>query len=109
MSNQQITTEDGGAYGIPSGQRRLRDGHAFLLCGDWYFMADGEPVKLENGAEYIVEFPFTGGPHGDVERTVVEYEDGFWFSTNDSAYADGPTPVDVADYRVIRKVDLWAA
>jgi hypothetical protein len=47
MSNQQITTEDGGAYGIPSGQRRLRDGHAFFLCGDWYFMADGEPVKLE--------------------------------------------------------------
>jgi hypothetical protein len=108
MSNQQITPEDGGAYVIPSGQK-LRDGYAFLLGGDWYFMVDGEPVKLENGAKYIVEFPFTGGPHGDVERTVNEYEDGVWFSTNDAVYADGPMTVEGADYRVIRKVDLWAA
>jgi hypothetical protein len=86
--------------------KKLRNGHTFLLCGDWYFMADGEPVKLENGAEYIVELPFTNhGPHPDVERMVVEYEDGFWYSSSD----DATISIEDADYRVIRKVDLWAA
>jgi hypothetical protein len=105
MSNQQITPEDGGAYVIPSGQK-LRDGYAFLLGGDWYFMVDGEPVKLENGATYIVEFPLTNhGPHPDVERMSALYENGFWYSFSD----DATISVEDAEYRVIRKVDHWAA
>lgn len=117
MNNQQIT----------------RNTPTFLLRGNWHFLDDGdaeqvipaqpanyvirrkvdggriELVELENDAYYVVEFPFTGGAHVDVERMIVQYEDGFWFSTNDAAYADGPIPVEVAGYRVIRKVDPWAA
>jgi hypothetical protein len=109
MTKQQVTPEeDFYVYitGIPSGQK-LRDGHTFLLCRDWYFMVDGEPVELENGATYIVEFPFTNhGPHPDVERMFALYEKGFWYSFSGD---DATISVEDADYRVIRKVDLWAA
>jgi hypothetical protein len=133
MTKQQITPKDGCGYiiGIPSGQK-LRDIPAFFLRGNWHFHDEGgeqmtraelagyvihrkiegariEPVEFENGADYVVEFPSTGGPHGDVERMIIQYEDGVWLSLGDAVYADGPIPVDVADYRVIRKVDLWAA
>jgi hypothetical protein len=82
--------------------------------GGWVkpdYLENGGDNGLENGANYIVEFSFTGGPHGDVERMIVQYEDGVWlsFSDGDGAFADGPIPVEGADYRVIRKVDLWAA
>jgi hypothetical protein len=67
----------------------------------------GEPVELENGATYIVEFPFTNhGPHPDVERMFALYEKGFWYSFSGD---DATISVEDADYRVIRKVDLWAA
>lgn len=65
---------------------------------------------LKDGHVYVVEFLFTGGPHGDVERMVVRYEAGHtprWRSFNDHGYEDGPIPVEVAGYRVVGEVDFW--
>jgi hypothetical protein len=64
--------------------------------------------NLEDGAYYIVEFPFTS-ERGDVERMVALYEDGRWLTPNDGAYEDGPIPGEVAGYTVIENVDIWAA
>jgi hypothetical protein len=49
---------------------------------------DSQQITLEEGAHYDVEFPFTGGEHRDVERTVVQYEHGRFWSTNEAAYDD---------------------
>jgi hypothetical protein len=64
-------------------------------------------TALKDGAHYIVEFPFTGGVHGDAERTVARLGNRRWLTPNDGVYEDGPIPVDVAQYRVVGEVDLW--
>jgi hypothetical protein len=39
-----------------------------VLCGDGF---------------YLAEFPFSGGEHGDVERTIIEVVDGLVYTTSD--------------------------
>jgi hypothetical protein len=64
--------------------------------------------SLEDGACYVVEFPFTSD-RGDVERMAAKLEDGHWLTPNDGNYEDGPIPVEIAGYTVVAKIDLWAA
>lgn len=61
---------------------------------------------LEDGCFYVVELPFTGGP-GDVARTIVRHEGGYWYSMDEANYEDGPLPVEEVHYTVVRKIDLW--
>ena len=56
---------------------------------------------------YLSEFPFSGGEHGDVERTIIEVVDGLVYTTSDGAYADGPLPIEMTDYVPIQKLALW--
>jgi hypothetical protein len=66
-------------------------------------------ITLEEGAFYVVEFPFTS-EHGETERTVALYEDGCFWTTNEAAYDDdGPPPVEDSIFTGVRKIDLWAA
>lgn len=70
---------------------------------------NSQQITLEEGAHYVVEFPFTS-EHGETERTVVLYEDGRFWSTNEAAYEDaGPPPAAEFGYTVVRRIDLWAA
>lgn len=58
---------------------------------------------------YLAEFPFTGGAHGDVERTVIEVRAGFVYTMHDNNYADGPLPIEMTDYVPVEKLSLWPA
>jgi hypothetical protein len=69
---------------------------------------DQQQITLEDGHFYVVEFPFTS-ERGETERTVVQFEQGRFWSTNDAAVADAPSLAEDSIYTVIRKVDLWAA
>jgi hypothetical protein len=37
---------------------------------------------------------------------VMQHGGGRWHGPNDAGYQDGPVPVALADYVVVRKVDL---
>jgi hypothetical protein len=67
-----------------------------------------QQITPEETAFYVVEFPT--GEHGETERTVVQYEHGRFWSTNEAAYDDvGPPPAEASGYTVIRKIELLAA
>ena len=63
----------------------------------------------EGDGFYLAEFPFSGGGHGDVERTIIEIHDGLVHTTGDAANADGPLPIELSDYVPIEKLQLWPA
>lgn len=68
-----------------------------------------QQITLEEGAFYVVEFPFTS-ERGETDRTVVQYEHGRFWSTNEAAYDDaGPPRAETSIYTAVRKIDLRAA
>ena len=101
LSNYAVRRKIEGVRIVPAGpEARL---------GSWVkpdYLENGGDKGLENGATYVVEFPFTNdGPHPDVARMFALHEKSFWYSFSD----DATISVEDADYRVIRKVDPWAA
>jgi hypothetical protein len=63
------------------------------------------PYPLEDGAYYVIEFP-SDHPRDGAERMPMLYSNGHWFSVSDGDM--GGIPVEVADYKVVAKLDLWA-
>jgi len=61
---------------------------------------------LEEDGYYIVEMGFGDLPEPPV-RTVAQHSNGYWFTPGDADYEEGPLPVGFAEYKVIRKIDLW--
>jgi hypothetical protein len=66
-------------------------------------------MRYEGDGFYLASFPFSGGGHGDVERTIIEVRDGLCYTTADAAYGGGPLPIELSDYVPIQKLSLWPA
>jgi hypothetical protein len=68
-----------------------------------------QQIPLEEGAFYVVEFPFTS-ELGESARTVAQYEHGRFWTTNEAAYDDDdPPPAEDSGFTAVRKIDLWPA
>ena len=53
-----------------------------------------DKITLEDGAFYVVEFPFTSELE-ETARTVAQYERGRFWTTNEAGYDDeGPPPAE---------------
>jgi hypothetical protein len=68
------------------------------------------PVALKEETSYVIELdPDPRARPGErPERFVMVHSRGYWHSTNDGAYEEGPIPVALAGYKVIAEIDLWA-
>jgi len=61
-------------------------------------------MRYDGDGFYLAEFPFSGGEHGGVERTIIEVHDGHVYTTNDAAYTDSPLPIEETIYVPIQKL-----
>ena len=68
-----------------------------------------DKITLEDGAFYVVEFPFTSELE-ETARTVAQYERGRFWTTNEAGYDDeGPPPAEDLGFTALRKINLWPA